>query len=110
VHRGGRGQSFVYELLYDGQGRDGKPFLMGLIDIEALKQTYDGKKEHPVSNLEPAKSPQVEGVEDGRSVGSSAANGLNASTVRTALRKNGHLSTQDEAGPVASYSPTAASL
>ena len=24
VHRGGRGQSFVYELLYDGAGRDGK--------------------------------------------------------------------------------------
>ncbi|MBK9373716.1 MAG: DNA primase [Holophagales bacterium] len=25
VHRGGRGQSFVYELLYDGQGRTGSP-------------------------------------------------------------------------------------
>ena len=33
VHRGGRGQSFVYELLYDGAGRDGKPFLMGLVDV-----------------------------------------------------------------------------
>ena len=28
VHRGGRGQSFVYELLYDGKGKDGKPFLV----------------------------------------------------------------------------------
>jgi DNA primase len=36
VHRGGRGQSFVYELLYEGQGQDGKPFLMGLIDAEQL--------------------------------------------------------------------------
>lgn len=34
VHRGGRGQSFVYELLYEGQGRDGRPFLMGLLDVE----------------------------------------------------------------------------
>ena len=25
VHHGGRGQSFVYELLFDGQGEDGKP-------------------------------------------------------------------------------------
>ena len=34
VHRGGRGQSFVYELVYDGQGQDGQPFLSGLIDVE----------------------------------------------------------------------------
>ena len=37
IHRGGRGQSFVYELLYDGQGQDGKPFLCGLIDVEQLR-------------------------------------------------------------------------
>jgi len=36
-HRGGRGQSFVYELLYDGQGKDGKPFLCGLIDVDQLR-------------------------------------------------------------------------
>jgi hypothetical protein len=45
VHRGTRGQSFVYELVYDGQGRDGQPFLMGLIDPDALPERcgYDGK-------------------------------------------------------------------
>lgn len=37
VHRGGRGQSFVYELLYDGKGKDGKPFVPGLIDVTRLK-------------------------------------------------------------------------
>jgi hypothetical protein len=37
VHRGGRGQSFVYELLYDGQGQDGKPFVPGLIDVAKLR-------------------------------------------------------------------------
>lgn len=37
VHRGGRGQSFVYELLYDGRGQEGEPFLSGLIDVEALR-------------------------------------------------------------------------
>jgi DNA primase catalytic core len=36
VHRGGRGQSFVYELLYGGEGTDGKPFALGLIDPESL--------------------------------------------------------------------------
>jgi DNA primase catalytic core len=52
VHRGGRGQSFVYELLYDGQGNAGRPFLMGLRDPDALPHDYDGKKEHPLPNVE----------------------------------------------------------
>jgi DNA primase catalytic core len=37
LHRGGRGQSFVYELLYDGNGKDGKPFLCGLIEVDKLR-------------------------------------------------------------------------
>jgi hypothetical protein len=36
VHRGGRGQSFIYELLYEGQGSEGDAFLMGLIDPETF--------------------------------------------------------------------------
>ena len=36
VHRGGRGQSFVHELLYDGQGKEGELFVIGLCDVEAL--------------------------------------------------------------------------
>ncbi|MGH9268004.1 MAG: DNA primase, partial [Acidimicrobiales bacterium] len=36
VHKGGRGQSFVYELAWDGSGRDGSPFLTGLIDAATL--------------------------------------------------------------------------
>ena len=42
VHRGGRGQSFVYELLYEGQGQDGQPFVIGLVDDDASeKWSYD---------------------------------------------------------------------
>jgi len=66
VHRGGRGLSFVYELLYQGEGQDGGPFLMGLIDVEELKHAYDRKEEHSKEGLEPLKgnlevpsSPQV---------------------------------------------------
>ena len=44
VHRGGRGQSFVYELLYNGEGADGRPFIMGLLDVEKLESDgYDPK-------------------------------------------------------------------
>jgi DNA primase catalytic core len=35
-HRSPRGQGFSYELVYDGAGQDGTPFLSGLIDVEAL--------------------------------------------------------------------------
>ena len=41
VHRGGRGHSIVYELLYDGDLDDQK-HLMGLIDVEKLN--YDDEK------------------------------------------------------------------
>jgi hypothetical protein len=37
VHRGRHGRRFVYELLYDGQGHEGQPFLMGLIDPANLR-------------------------------------------------------------------------
>jgi DNA primase len=39
VHRGARGQRFVYELAYDGEGRDGQPFVPGLIALDALRAT-----------------------------------------------------------------------
>lgn len=36
---------FVYELLYDGEGADGAPFVMGLIDAEALEtHAYDANR------------------------------------------------------------------
>ena len=38
VHRGRGGQRYVYELLYSGEGREGQPFLMGLIDPSKLRQ------------------------------------------------------------------------
>ena len=43
VHHGSRGQSFVYELLWAGEGQEGRPFLMRLLDAETLAKlpTYD---------------------------------------------------------------------
>jgi hypothetical protein len=59
VHRGRRGQSFLYELLYDGQGQDGKPFLIGLIDVEKLRPAPTAY--HYDKDLEGGK-PKFEGV------------------------------------------------
>jgi DNA primase len=43
AHRGGRGQSFVYELVFSAQGDGGRPVMPGLIDVEKLGgHNYDG--------------------------------------------------------------------
>jgi len=36
LHRAARGIGVAYELVYEGQGQDGTPFLTGLIDVERL--------------------------------------------------------------------------
>jgi hypothetical protein len=56
IHRGGRGQSIVYELLYDG-GLDDQKHLMGLIDVEKLG--YDAKKSGVKANRSGSSRPQV---------------------------------------------------
>jgi DNA primase len=38
THRGSRGQSFEYELLYSGEGESGNFFMMGLLDVEKLSK------------------------------------------------------------------------
>ncbi|MEJ0037667.1 MAG: CHC2 zinc finger domain-containing protein [Gammaproteobacteria bacterium] len=41
IHRGGRGQSFEYELMFDGKASSDASHASGLIDVEALKRDYD---------------------------------------------------------------------
>lgn len=59
-HRGSRGQSFVYELFYEGQGVDGGRFLPGLIDMAALD--YDEKLSGPKPELSASKRVQNGGM------------------------------------------------
>ena len=42
VHRGGRGQSFVYELLHGLPSESGSRFLAGLIDVDRLRRKRSG--------------------------------------------------------------------
>ena len=79
IHRGGRGQSFVYELVYDGRGKDGKPFLPGLINVSELTTTNNrehpkGEWEHPNSEWEGPGSGQVAAGEHSGSEGEIAPN------------------------------------
>jgi hypothetical protein len=59
VHRGGRGQSFVYELLFVRGESPSKPHLPGLIDV------YDLKKSPLEEEKSPSGRPQVVGVSRG---------------------------------------------
>lgn len=70
VHRGSRG-SFFYELLYDGQGRDGAPFLPGLIDFSSSSspQQYDGDRSGSEVKRSASGRPPVGAVSGGRPTG-----------------------------------------
>jgi hypothetical protein len=59
IHRGGRGQSIVYELTYGGEGNEGTPFMMGLIELEHLKQSYDEKKSGVMKEKSGSSRPQI---------------------------------------------------
>ena len=56
-HRGGRGQSFIYELLHQGESEQGESLLYGLIDIKTLG--YDKKKSGLNEELSGSSRPQV---------------------------------------------------
>jgi DNA primase catalytic core len=76
VHRGGRGQSFVYELVFVRGESSSKPHLPGLIDV------YDLKKSHPQEEKSPSSRPQVVGVSrGGRPHGTRMNTGVNGDFV-----------------------------
>jgi DNA primase len=60
VHRGGRGQSLVYELLYDDDAGTDDKRVMGLIDVTTLG--YDAKRSGQTNLWSGSSRPQVGGV------------------------------------------------
>lgn len=84
VHRGGRGQSFDYELLYSAVAHDAENNLMGLIDVNRLqKHGYDEKKSGVNSEKSGPSRPQVGGVS-----GSSRATKINESPDKNSAECN----------------------
>ncbi len=73
-HGGRRGQTSGYELVYSGEGDQGQPFLMGLIDAATLTTTsvrgceagYTGAKR-------PQNGPETAGVRDGEAARNASA-------------------------------------
>lgn len=104
VHRGGRGQSFIYELLYDGQGQDGRPFLQCLIDVDKLGRQYDENRSgqtaepsalgRPIIGDQSAVSGAIENAEN------SLPSSVSSSSVDQAVKKS-DLEPANEARPYA---------
>ncbi len=95
AHRGGRGQSFVYELLYDRDTVKEAPHLSGLIDIAALEQTYDEKKSGRKSSRSGSSRPQAGGTSGTGRANSIAAN----SSKRKARRRKGTHKSENRGDP-----------
>jgi DNA primase catalytic core len=72
IHRGGRGQSFEYELLYDGDTHGAAAHVSGLIDVEALGH-YDAARSGVTDPRSEASRGAVGGVSAGGRVPESRA-------------------------------------
>jgi hypothetical protein len=74
VHRGRRGLSYEYELLWDGEGLGGETFVLGLLDPEELRrsdydQKFSGSREDlsgVIRGRSGADSGVIRGAENGR--------------------------------------------
>jgi DNA primase len=101
VHAGGRGQSFLYELAYEGDAESDRPVLAGLIDVETLEaHAYDADR----SGLEDPRSgssrAQVGGMSGGGRGGSNDENdreGASLHALDAEERRNARLGSAEAA-------------
>jgi DNA primase len=90
VHRGGRGQSFVYELLYEARADDGQKFLARLIDVEQLRRHQAGQNGQKSARGRPqvgVKSAQGRPAENDATPDATCPNSTNGQEPE----RNGHL-------------------
>jgi DNA primase catalytic core len=99
VHHGGRGQSFVYELLFAVDPKDGRPMLHGLIDVGKLKGcVYDANRSGTESEKSGSSRPHVGPVSgDGRDEESPANTQLND---ESALKPENRTTRETDENPV----------
>jgi len=109
VHRGGRGQSFEYELLYDGAAHSDAAHVSGLIDVEGLRHAYDGQRSGS-GDTQSAPGRAAVGGESGHDQGSQHSPSLEETRPLRPVRGNGaETSHPRPRETVASYAPAAAS-
>ncbi len=106
VHRGGPGQRFVYELLWDGQGQEGEPFLAGLLDVETLEaQRYDANREASNGDCEGAVSPGRAPLEVTLSIGENGATSRDDGASSETARRSAESTSRERVNAASSYVP-----
>ena len=94
VHRGGRGQSLVYELAFDGQTNEQTAHMMGLIDTNYL---YDdqklGQKTQKIVPSQGQVSPKLGSSQDSK-ITRKPSNSIVLDNKTSVLPKNAHLATK----------------
>lgn len=80
-HRAEHGQGFVYELVYDGAGQDGRPFVCGLLDVEKLRAAEHVEARGPAYGYEEKSS----GVNEADSGSIRPAFGVDSGPIRPVL-------------------------
>lgn len=103
ARRDGPGGRLLYELVYDGGGEDGKPFVPGLIDVQALKATATtgevaGVKGEVAGGMRGDRGPVAGGSRGGQSLGKPRETGLSEKSA--ALAAKTHCAGDPEQNPV----------
>ena len=89
LHRGGRGLTFEYELLYDGTAETAEATrVSGLIDVEALRRNYDAHRSGVESHRSGSGRPLV-GGQSGGGRGDDVAASLDKLSALAASHVNG---------------------
>lgn len=87
AHRADHGQGFVYELVYDGQGQDGRRFLSGLIDPAKLNRPGPNG-DHPAP-VRPVSGPVPGPVRPAQTAGSSSEDAAGAASASGNAHQDG---------------------
>jgi hypothetical protein len=109
VHRGGPGQRFVYELLWDGQGQEGEPFLAGLLDVECLEASGTTRNcEGSNGDCEGAVSPGRAPLEATLSIDENGATSRDDGASSETARQGAESTSRERANAAPSYVPRVA--
>ncbi|MBE0362110.1 hypothetical protein PULV_a3909 [Pseudoalteromonas ulvae UL12] len=100
IHRGSRGQSFIYELLYSGEGESGQRFQQGLLNQNTLSgNNYDKKK----SGVDVELSGSSRSLVGTKSVGGQIHQGQIQQDIETLIIEDEGKDTINANGYIASY-------
>jgi DNA primase len=106
AHRGGPGQRFVYELLWDGQGQQGEPFLAGLLDVETLEaHRYDANREGSNGDCEGPVSPGRAPLEATLSIDENGATLRDGDASSETARRSAESTSRERRNAAPSYVP-----